>query len=109
VGYNRTFVAQEDMKIAIVPVGYADGFPRELSNGIGTMLVHQKPCLIVGKISMDMCTIDVTHLEDVVIGDEVIIYNAENSLQTTGAKIGKTPYELLTAISKRVPRIYVQE
>lgn len=109
IGYNRTFVAQEDMKIAIVPVGYADGFPRELSNGVGTMLVHQKPCPVVGKISMDMTTIDVTHLDEIVIGDEVIIYNAENSLQTIGANIGKTPYELLTAISKRVPRIYVRD
>jgi alanine racemase len=109
VGYNRLFVAQEDMKIAIVPVGYADGFPRELSNGIGSMLVHQKQCPVVGKISMDMTVIDVTHLNEVTIGDEVTIYNAENSLQEIGAKIGKTPYELMTAISKRVPRIYVRE
>jgi alanine racemase len=109
VGYNRTFVAQEDMMLAVVPLGYADGFPRELSNGAGTMLVHQKPCPIVGKISMDMTTIDITHLEEVTIGDEVTIYNAENSLQTIGTNIGKTPYELLTAISKRVPRIYVRE
>jgi len=109
IGYNRTFTAKEDMQIAIVPVGYADGFPRELSNGVRAMLVHQKQCPVVGRISMDMTTIDVTHLKDVVIGDDVIIYNAENSLDKIGAKIGKTPYELLTAISKRVPRIYVRE
>jgi alanine racemase len=109
VGYNRTFTAQGDMKIAIVPVGYADGFPRELSNGVGSMLVHQKQCPIVGKISMDMTVIDVTHLDEVSIGDEVTIYNTENSLQEIGVKIDKTPYELLTAISKRVPRIYVRE
>ena len=108
VGYNRTYTAQEDMQIAIVPVGYADGFPRELSNGAGEMLVHDKKCPIVGKICMDMTMIDVTGL-DVAIGDEVIIYNSENSLDNIGAKIGKTPYELLTAISKRVPRIYTRE
>ena len=108
VGYNRTFTAEEDMQIAIVPVGYADGFPKELSNGIGYMLVHHKKCPIVGKVCMDMTMIDVTGL-DVSIGDEVIIYNAENSLDKIGAIIGKIPYELLTAISKRVPRIYVRE
>jgi alanine racemase len=109
IGYNRTFTAQEDMQIAIVPVGYADGFPKELSNGVGSMLVHHKKCPIVGKVCMDMTMIDVTHLEYIAIGDEVTIYNADNSLDTIGAKIGKTPYELLTAISKRVPRIYVRE
>jgi len=108
IGYNRTFQAQQDMQIAVVPVGYADGFPRELSNGVGEMLVHDKKCPIVGKICMDMTMIDVTGL-DVSVGDEVVIYNAENSLVQIGAKIGKTPYELLTAISKRVPRIYVRE
>jgi len=55
-----------------------------------------------------MTMIDISHL-DVAIGDKVIIYDAENSLDKIGAKIGKTPYELLTAISKRVPRIYVRE
>jgi len=109
IGYNRTFTAPRDMKIAIVPVGYADGFPRELSNGIGNMFVHYTPCPIVGKISMDMTMIDVSLLDDVSIGDEVMIYDAKNSLETIGAKIGKTPYELLTAISKRVPRVYVRE
>jgi alanine racemase len=108
VGYNRTFTAKKDMQIAIVPVGYADGYPRELSNGVGSMLVHQKKCPIVGKICMDMSMIDISGLE-VNIGDEVIIYNAENSLDAIGSSIGKTPYELLTAISRRVPRIYVRE
>jgi alanine racemase len=108
IGYNRTFTALDDMQIAIVPVGYADGFPRELSNGVGTMRVHNKNCPIVGKICMDMTMIDVTGL-NVSIGDEVIIYDTENSLEQIGASIGKTSYELLTAISRRVPRIYVRE
>jgi len=108
VGYNRSFTAEKDMQIAIVPVGYADGYPRELSNGVGAMLVYQKKCPVVGKICMDMTMIDVTG-QEVNIGDEVIIYNAENSLDTIGSSIAKTPYELLTAISRRVPRIYVRE
>jgi len=108
IGYNRTFTAQKDMQIAIVPVGYADGFPREFSNGRGTMLIHNKKCPIVGKICMDMTTIDVTGL-NVTIGDEVVVYGTENSVEKIGASIGKTSYELLTAISKRVSRIYVRD
>jgi alanine racemase len=108
IGYNRTFTVQEDMLIAIVPVGYADGFPRELSNGVGSMLVKQKKCPIVGKICMDMTMIDVTGL-NVTVGDDVIIYDSENSLEKIGTQMGKTSYELLTAISKRVPRIYVRD
>ncbi|MDR2971518.1 MAG: bifunctional UDP-N-acetylmuramoyl-tripeptide:D-alanyl-D-alanine ligase/alanine racemase [Bacteroidales bacterium] len=108
IGYNRTYRAPRDMQIAIVPVGYADGYPRELSNGIGFMLINHKKCPVVGKICMDMSMIDVTGLE-ASIGEEVIIYDAENSIEEIGATIGKTSYELLTAISKRVPRIYVRE
>jgi len=108
IGYNRTYTAPRDMQIAIIPVGYADGFPRELSNGVGAMRVQNQKCAIVGKVCMDMTMIDVTGLE-VTIGEEVIIYDEENSLDTLGAHIGKSSYELLTAISKRVPRIYVRE
>jgi alanine racemase len=108
VGYNRTFVAPKDMQIAIVPVGYADGFPKEFSNGVGTMLIQQQKCPIVGKVCMDMTMIDVTGL-NVSIGDEVVIYDAKNSLEKISTSIDKTSYELLTAISRRVPRIYVRE
>jgi len=108
IGYNRTFTAQKDMQIAMVPVGYADGYPRELSNGMGSMLVHHEKCPIVGKICMDMTMIDVTGL-NVIIGDEVLVYDAKNSVEKVGKSIGKTSYELLTAISKRVPRIYIRE
>ena len=108
IGYNRTFTATQDMQIAIVPVGYADGYPRELSNGVGVMQVKNKKCPVVGKVCMDMTIIDVTGL-DVSIGNEVIIYGAEHTLEQMAAAINKTPYELLTAISKRVPRIYVRE
>jgi alanine racemase len=108
IGYNRTFVAKNDMKIAIVPIGYADGFPKELSNGKGSMIVLGKKCPVVGKICMDMSMIDVTGL-DVQEEDEVIIYNDENNLNLISQAINKSPYELLTAISKRVQRIYIRD
>jgi Alr-MurF fusion protein len=108
IGYNRTFVAQNDMKVAIVPIGYADGYPKELSNGKGSMIVCGKKCPVVGKICMDMTMIDVTGL-DVHEEDEVIIYNDQNNLNIISESIQKSPYELLTAISKRVQRIYIRD
>jgi alanine racemase len=108
VGYNRTFRAQEAMTLAIIPIGYADGLPHELSNGVGKVLVKGALVPVVGKICMDMCMIDVSGLA-VSEGDEVEVYSPANPLDRVGASIGKTPYELLTAIARRVPRIYVME
>lgn len=108
IGYNRTFVAQSDMKIAIVPIGYADGYPKELSNGVGKMIVQGQKCPVVGKICMDMTMIDVTGI-DVREENEVIVYNDENNLNLISKEIQKSPYELLTAISKRVQRIYIRD
>lgn len=108
IGYNRTFVAENDMTIAIVPIGYADGYPKELSNGVGVMMVKGKACPVVGKICMDMTMIDITGL-DVSEEEEVIVYNSENNLNIISKAIHKSPYELLTSISKRVQRIYIRD
>lgn len=108
IGYNRTFVAENDMKIAIVPIGYADGYPKELSNGVGFMIVKGEECPVVGKICMDMTMIDITGL-DVLEEEEVIVYNSENNLNRISKAIHKSPYELLTSISKRVQRIYIRD
>lgn len=108
IGYNRTYKTLHDSKIAIIPIGYADGFPRELGNGIGQVYVAGQLVPIVGKICMDMCMVDVTGLE-VKEGDEVIVYGDPNPLDKVAASIHRIPYELMTAISKRVQRIYVKE
>lgn len=108
VGYNRTFKAERAMKIGIIPIGYADGFPPELGRGVGSVVVHGKHVPIVGKICMDMAMIDVTGM-DVCEGDEVVVYGDENRMDDIAACIGKIPYHLLTSISKRVPRVYVSE
>lgn len=108
IGYNRTFQAAHDMTIGIIPIGYADGYFREFSNGVGQVVVKGHKVPIVGKICMDMCMIDITGL-DVEEGETVIVYGDENPIAPLAAKIGKTPYELLTAISKRVPRVYIKD
>ncbi len=108
VGYNRTFSAQQPTKVGIIPLGYADGFPPELGKGVGHVIVKGRHVPIIGKICMDMAMIDLTDV-DAAEGDEVIVYGDDNRIDDIAASIGKIPYHLLTAISKRVPRIYVVE
>ncbi len=108
IGYNRSYKTLKDSKIAIIPIGYADGYPRELGNGIGQVSIAGRLVPIVGKICMDMCMVDVTGLE-VKEGDEVIVYGDANPLDKVAASIRRIPYELMTAISKRVQRIYIKE
>ncbi len=108
VGYNRKAIAETEMEIAIVPVGYADGLRRGLSNGVGKLFVKGKLVPTVGYISMDMCAIDVSGL-NVKSGDEVEVFG-KNLPATTLAEWQKTiPYEVLTSVSHRVKRIYFRE
>lgn len=108
IGYNRAYRTFADSRIAIVPIGYADGFPRELGNGIGQVIIAGKHVPIVGKICMDMCMVDVTGL-DVKEGDEVIIYGDDNRVDRIAESIHRISYELLTSISKRVQRTYIKD
>ncbi len=107
VGYDRALVAGEDMMIAIVPVGYADGLDRRLGNGRGCLLAGGKRVPTVGNISMDMCAIDVTRV-GVREGDEVIVFGDDLSVKEVARKLGTIPYEVLTSVSRRVKRVYYQ-
>ena len=108
VGYNRTYAADKPTKVGIIPIGYADGFPPELGRGVGSVVVKGRRVPIIGKVCMDMTMIDLTGT-DASEGDEVVVYGAGNRIDDIAASIGKIPYHLLTAISKRVPRTYVME
>ncbi|MCR4964233.1 MAG: bifunctional UDP-N-acetylmuramoyl-tripeptide:D-alanyl-D-alanine ligase/alanine racemase [Bacteroidales bacterium] len=108
IGYNRSFKVDHDMQVAIIPIGYADGYPREFSNGKGLVMVRGQLVPVVGKICMDMCMLDVTGLS-VHEGDEVIVYGEGNTAQDAARRIGHISYDLLTSLSSRVPRIYVKE
>jgi len=110
VGYNKSFVAQYDMLIATIPVGYADGLKRSLSNGNWSFLVHQELCPIVGKICMDMSMIDITHVPFAKVGDEVLIFGKNSlSIKQMAKKLNTIPYECLVNIPSRVKRIFVEE
>lgn len=108
VGYNATFIAPKKMRLALLPIGYADGLNRKLSNR-GHVLVRGVPAPIVGRISMDMTVIDVSHLLDATVGDEVGVLGEQNDLRVTAddhARWAETiPYEILCGISARVPRV----
>ena len=108
VGYGRKTILQRDSTIATLPVGYADGLDRRLSDGIGEALVGGKRCPVVGAICMDACMIDVTDVE-AKEGDTVILFNEELTVCEIARKINRIPYEVLTSISPRVKRIYFRE
>ncbi len=107
IGYGRNIFTEQDIKIAIVPVGYADGLNRRLGNGRGKLFVQGKRVPIVGNISMDMCAIDVSDI-DVKEGDEVIIFGKELPVSEMASDLGTIAYEVFTSVSQRVKRVYYQ-
>jgi alanine racemase len=108
IGYNRRGVAKKELKIAIVPVGYADGLNRKLSNGVGKLLIKGKNAPIIGNICMDMCIVDITGI-DANEGDEVIIFGKEKPINKLAEKLDTISYEILAGISRRVKRVYFHE
>jgi Alr-MurF fusion protein len=108
VGYGRRGKPEKPSRIAIVPIGYGDGLNRRLSNGKGKFLVKGRLEPVIGNICMDMTMIDVTDT-DAQEGDEVIIFGENPSVTTLATDLETIPYEVLTGISERVKRVYIQE
>jgi alanine racemase len=109
VGYGGRWVAKAPSVTATVRIGYADGYPRRLSNGIGKMLIHGQLAPVAGTVAMDMLMLDVTHIPDVAEGDEVIVFGEGLPVQQLAEWANTIPYEILTGISQRVKRVYFQE
>lgn len=114
VSYNRKGVVARDSLIATVRIGYADGFSRRLGNGKGKIWVKTgdgrgRLAPVTGTVCMDMTMIDVTGMEEVKEGDEVIIFGKELPLQQVAEWAGTIPYEIMTGISQRVKRVYFEE
>ena len=109
LGYGGTYVTKAPSRIAVLPVGYADGLNRGLSAG-GRVIVRESYAPIVGRISMDLTLVDVTGIPDIEVGDEVVLLGSSDGLNVDArehAELANTiPYEILCAISKRVPRRY---
>lgn len=108
IGYNRKTVAETSMKIAIIAAGYADGIPRLYGKRKGKVYIHGVACELIGEICMDMCMADITNLP-CQEGDEVTIFEDTAQLKSMAETCQTIPYEILTGISQRVTRIYIQE
>ena len=108
IGYGRKGRAENDMTVATIAIGYADGFTRAFSQGKGKVLINGKKAAVVGNVCMDMTMIDVTGLE-VKEGDEVIIFGDAMPLYEVAASINTIPYEILTNTSERVKRVFFTE
>lgn len=108
IGYSRMSYVSRDSRIAVIPIGYADGLDRHLSNGAGEVLVNGNRCPITGNICMDTTMIDVTDIE-CKEGDSAIIFGKDLPVSEISDKLGTIPYEVLTSVSSRVKRIYFRE
>jgi alanine racemase len=108
IGYSRRFIAQKTIKIATLPIGYADGIPRAWGNQKGYVTIKGKRAVITGTISMDMMMVDVTDI-DCEEGDSVIIFGESPSVVEMAQAMGTIPYEILTSISQRVKRVFYKE
>ena len=105
IGYSRRSYVNRDSRIAIIPIGYADGLDRHFSNGHGEVVVRGKRCPIIGNICMDACMVDVTDC-DAEEGDSVIVFGKELLVEELSDRLKTIPYEILTSVSPRVKRIY---
>ena len=108
IGYGRHTTLTEARTIAVIPIGYADGFDRRLSNYAGEVVVRGQKCPVVGNICMDQAMIDITGT-DAQVGDNVEIFGDKQPLQHLADQLGTIPYEILTSVSRRVQRVYFYE
>ncbi len=105
IGYSRRTKLTSDRLIAVIPIGYADGLDRRLSNYNGSVIVRGKKCPIVGNICMDQAMVDVTDT-DAQVGDRVVLFDDVQSINALAEQLGTIPYEIITSISRRVKRVY---
>ena len=108
IGYGRHTTVNEDRQIAVIPIGYADGFDRRFSNYGGEVLVRGKRCPVVGNVCMDQAMIDITGT-DAQVGDYAIVFGDQLPIQELADKLNTITYEVLTSISRRVQRVYFYE
>jgi alanine racemase len=111
IGYGTSFLAERKMKVAVIPIGYSHGYSRSLSNQ-GRVLIDGQQCIVVGSVNMNMMTVDVTNLESVKKDDEVVLIGSQNDLSVSIASFSdysnQLNYELLTRISKTIPRKIIE-
>lgn len=106
IGYGRKGKATKDLTIATIAIGYADGFNRLLSNGVGEVFLCHKRAAVIGNVCMDMSMLDISHIPEAQVGDVVEIFGKHISAAEIAQKINTIPYEVLTSVSERVKRVF---
>lgn len=109
VGYGRKGIIKRDTRTATISIGYADGYPRSLIKSEAYVMINNRPAKLIGTIAMDMCMVDITGIDAVEEGDEVIIFGDALPIEQVAAWAGTIPYEIMTGISQRVKRVYINE
>ena len=111
ISYGRTFITPRRMRVATLAAGYADGYPRHLSNRDAAVLVRGRRCPLLGRVTMDLMMIDVSNIDNVQVGDEVILMGSQGDQEISAAELaeraGTIPWEITTRIGSRVRRIYI--
>ena len=105
ISYGRLYKTERRTRVGVLPIGYADGFFRSFSNCL-QVVTEDGPAPILGRICMDMCMVDLTNCPHVNVGAAVEIFGGKNSVNTLAKLAGTIPYEIVCAVSKRVPRVY---
>lgn len=111
ISYGRTFITPRPMRVATLSAGYADGYPRQASNRDAAMLVRGKRCPLLGRVTMDLMVVDVSHVADATVGDEVVLLGRQGAEEISAAEIaeraGTIHWDIVTRIGSRVRRVYV--
>jgi alanine racemase len=111
ISYGRTFITPRRMRVATLSAGYADGYPRHLSNRDAAVLVHGQRCALLGRVTMDLMMVDVSQVKDVDVGDEVVLMGRQGEQEISATELaeraGTISWEIITRIGSRVPRMRV--
>jgi len=107
VGYGGKTILHRDSLIATIRIGYADGYPRALGNGKGTVMINSHLASTVGSVCMDMTMLDITDYPEISLNDEVLVFGPGKSIVQLAKEAGTIPYEIMTGITQRVPRVYL--
>jgi alanine racemase len=111
ISYGRTFITPREMRVATLSAGYADGYPRHLSNREAEVLIRGQRCALLGRVTMDLMMVDVSHLDDAIVGDEVVLLGRQGDEEVSATELAERAqtisWEITTRIGQRVRRVYV--
>lgn len=111
ISYGRTFITPREMRVATLSAGYADGYPRHLSNRDAAVLVRGQRCVLLGRVTMDLMMIDISHIDDAAVGDEVVLMGRQGDQEISATDLADRAntisWEITTRIGSRVRRVYV--